>query len=431
MTVHHAPAGPGIAPDTELAVRLFDALRAATGHANGITRASYGEGEEWAHALVRREAAALGLAVRTDAGLNLYATLKGRTPAPAIMIGSHIDSVPCGGNFDGAAGVLMGLAVAAGWRRAGFVPDRDLTVLVIRAEESTWFNASYIGSRAALGLIEAHELDTVTRADTGRSLRDHVAALGGDPAALARGEAGLDPAAVRCFIEPHIEQGPQLIADGQPVGVVTGIRGSFRHRAAACLGAYGHSGTTPRALRQDAVVGASALVMKLQELWTRLQADGEDVTITLGQFGTDPAEHAFSKVPGRLDFALDVRSQSTETLDRVRRETYALAAAIEREHHVRFDWGPVSGSRPAVMDEAVVDGLVGAARSCGIAAPRMACGAGHDAAVFANAGIPAGMLFIRNENGSHNPHERMEMADFAAAANVLSRFCLDIASETP
>ena len=98
---------------------------------------------------------------------------------------------------------------------------------------------------------------------------------------------------------------------------------------------------------------------------------------------------------------------------------------------MRFDWGPLSGSRPAVMDAEVVDGLVSAARACGVEAPRMACGAGHDAAVFANAGIPAGMLFIRNENGSHNPHEQMEMADFAAAANVLSRFCLEIASETP
>ena len=431
MTVHQAPARQAITPDIDLAARLFDALREATGHANGITRASYGDGEEWAHALVRREAAALGLELRTDAGLNLYATLKGHTRAPAVVVGSHIDSVPCGGNFDGAAGVLMGLAVAAGWRRAGFVPDRDLTVMVIRAEESTWFNASYIGSRAALGLIEARELEAVTRADTGRSLGDHIAALGGDPARLAHGEVGLDPASVRCFVEPHIEQGPQLIADNRPVGIVTGIRGSFRHRAAACLGSYGHSGTTPRVLRRDAVVGASALVMGLQALWTRLEAAGEDLTITLGQFGTDRAEHAFSKVPGRVDFALDVRSQSVATLDRVRQEAYALAAAIEAEHRVRFDWGPLSGSRPAVMDATLVDGLASAARACGIEAPCMACGAGHDAAVFANAGIPAGMLFIRNENGSHNPNEQMEMADFAAAANVLSRFCLEIASETP
>jgi N-carbamoyl-L-amino-acid hydrolase len=420
-----------VAPDIDLAARLFDELRARTGHAGGITRASYGEGEELAHAMVRREAEALGLQLRVDAGLNLAVTLPGRTRAPAVVIGSHLDSVPCGGNFDGAAGVLMGLAVAAGWRHAGLQPARDLTVLVTRAEESTWFNASYIGSRGVLGLIQADELDAVTRSDTGRTLGDHIADLGGDPAALARGEAFMSAANVACFIEPHIEQGPQLIADDLPVGVVTGIRGSFRHRAAACLGAYGHSGTTPHALRRDAVVGASALVMALQALWTRLEEAGHDLTVTLGQFATDAREHAFSKVPGRVDFALDVRSQSTATLDEVRAETYALAARIEREHKVTFDWGPVSGSRPAVMDQLVVDGLVAAAADVGVAAPRMACGAGHDAAVFANAGIPAGMLFIRNANGSHNPHEQMAMADFAAAANVLSRFCLKICSESP
>ncbi|WP_293853534.1 Zn-dependent hydrolase [uncultured Alsobacter sp.] len=418
-------------PDVDLAERLFGELRARTGDSGGITRASYGDGEQLAHDMVKREAQALGLAIRVDAGLNLALTLPGRTRAPAVVIGSHLDSVPCGGNYDGAAGVLMGLAVAAGFRKAGLVPSRDLTVLVTRAEESTWFNASYIGSRGVLGLIAAEELDTVTRSDTGRSLGDHIAALGGDPAALARGEAMMSPANVACFIEPHIEQGPQLIADDRPVGVVTGIRGSFRHRAAACLGAYGHSGTTPHALRRDAVVGASALVMALQDLWDRLEAAGEDLTVTLGQFATDPREHAFSKVPGRVDFALDVRSQSTQTLETVKAEAYAIATRIERQHRVRFDWGPLSGSRPAVMDAGVVDGLVAAAEAQGVAAPRMPCGAGHDAAVFANAGIPSGMLFIRNANGSHNPHEHMAMADFAAAANVLSRFCLEICSETP
>ena len=412
------------APDVALAERLFAELRANTGDGGGITRASYGPGEGFAHDLMRREALALGLDVRTDAASNLYITLPGRSGEGALMIGSHLDSVPCGGNFDGAAGVLMGLAVLSGYRRAGIVPPRDITVMVIRAEESAWFNASYIGSRAAFGLLDPAELDDVVRSDDGRCLGDHIRAVGGDPDALRRRDAFLDPSRIGLFIEPHIEQGPYLIASDAPAGIVTGIRGSFRHRRAACIGAYAHSGATPRALRHDAVSAVAALVVGLNDLWRRLEEAGEDLTITVGQIATDPAEHAFSKVAGRVDFCLDVRSQSVDTLRSVRASLYGLAAQIAAEFRVGFDFGPLTDSSPAVMDAAVVAGLAGTAEALGIAAPCMACGAGHDAAVFANAGIPTGMLFIRNANGSHNPDESMDMADFAAAAAILSRFCL-------
>ncbi len=425
------PAAALGAPDVALAERLFAGLRAGTGDRGGITRASYGPGEAFAHALVRQEALSLGLEVHTDAASNLYMTLRGRTAEPGLMIGSHLDSVPCGGNFDGAAGVLMGLSVVSGYLRAGVVPPRDITVMAIRAEESAWFNASYIGSRAAFGLLDPSELDAVVRSDDGRSLGEHVRAVGGDPAALRARSASLDPARIGLFIEPHIEQGPFLIARDAPVGIVTGIRGSFRHRRAACIGAYAHSGATPRTLRQDAVSAIAALVVGLNELWRRLEDAGEDLTVTVGQIATDPAEHAFSKVAGRVDFSLDVRSQSDDTLRDVRTSLYRLAADIAAEYRVGFDFGPLTDSRPAVMDAGVVAGLAGTAQALGIAAPLMACGAGHDAAVFANLGIPTGMLFIRNQNGSHNPDEAMDIADFAAAAAILSRFCLSCEGSRP
>ncbi len=411
-------------PDIGLAERLFAALRSGTGDAGGITRASYGAGENLAHLLVRKEALALGLDIRTDAASNLYLTMRGQGAEPGLMIGSHLDSVPSGGNFDGAAGVLMGLAVLSGFRRAGIVPPRDITVMAIRAEESAWFNASYIGSRAAFGLLEPAELDDVVRSDDGRSLGGHILDAGGDPDALRRREAYLDPGRIGLFIEPHIEQGPYLVAQGLPAGIVTGIRGSFRHRQARCIGSYAHSGATPRTLRQDAVSAVAALVVALNDLWRDMEEAGEDLTITFGQVSTDPAEHAFSKVAGLVHFCLDVRSQSEATLESVRASVYRTAASVAARHRVAFDFGPLTGSRPAVMDAAVVDRLASVAKDLGIEAPRMACGAGHDAAVFANAGVPTGMLFIRNANGSHNPHEAMDMTDFAAAAAILSRFCL-------
>lgn len=414
-----------LAPDLVLAERLFDALRIGTGGTQGICRPSYGEGEAFAHALVRQEAAALGLMVATDAAMNLYVTLAGREPGPAILIGSHLDSVPRGGNFDGAAGVLMGLAILSGFKQAGVVPRRDLIVMAIRAEESTWFNASYIGSRAAFGLLGASELESVIRSDDRQSLGHHIAEAGGDVAALRQGEAYLSRERIAVFIEPHIEQGPDLVARNRPAGIVTGIRGSLRYRSARCLGSYAHSGATPRHLRQDAVSAVSRLVVDLNALWHDLESKGEDLAVTFGQIMTDPAEHAFSKVAGQVDFALDMRSQSRATLDRVHAELMDLAQAIEQRQGVRFEWGALTGSDAAIMDGRVVQALSQAAQKQGLDAPLMPCGAGHDAVIFANAGIPTGMLFIRNRHGSHNPLEAMDMTDFAAAAGILLDFCLD------
>ena len=431
MTLPASAVPENASPDVPLAGWLFEELRRRTGTAEGITRASYGSGEAIAHAIVRREAEALGLAVAEDAALNLYATLPGRERGPITVVGSHLDSVPLGGNFDGAAGVLMGLSVLAGFRRAGVRPRRDVTVMAIRAEESTWFNASYIGSRAALGLLSAEAVDTAVRSDNGRTLADCLSAAGGDPEVLRRGDAFLDPRSIGAFVEPHIEQGPCLVERGLPVGIVTGIRGSFRHREARCLGAYAHSGATPRAARQDAVSAVAALITALNALWTDLAERGEDLAITVGQISTDPAEHAFSKVAGRVDFALDVRSQSPGTLDRVRFALGGLVSAVEREHRVACALGPLTGTEPARMDEAVVAALSEASWASGLDSPPMACGAGHDAAVFAGAGVPTGMLFIRNEHGSHNPREAMALEDFAAAAAVLSRFCFDPPERRP
>ncbi|RYF39207.1 MAG: M20/M25/M40 family metallo-hydrolase, partial [Comamonadaceae bacterium] len=149
-----------IAPEVELAQGLFTTLRARSKSALGVTRASYGEGEQMAHDLMAGLGRELGLEQRIDAAGNLYLTLPGTDRSlPAIMTGSHLDSVPDGGNYDGAAGVVAGMAMLARWRRAGRQPRRDITVMGVRAEELSWFPAPYIGSRAAFGLLEADALD--------------------------------------------------------------------------------------------------------------------------------------------------------------------------------------------------------------------------------------------------------------------------------
>ncbi len=336
-----------------LAERLFDELRAHTTDEPGITRAAYGEGEEFAHAAAEAHRARTGAGRGGRRRRQSLSDDAGEEPElPGWIIGSHIDSVPHGGNFDGAAGVLAGIAVAAALKAEGRRLARNLTIMVIRAEESTWFPVSYLGSRAAFGILPAAALETC-RADTGLTLRTHMEALGFRPDAVAAGEAWLDPARIHGFIELHIEQGPVLEREDAPIGLVTGIAGSFRYRKARCLGAYGHSGAVPRGYRQDAVVAFAEFVAAMEQVWDGLERDGERATITFGEVGTDPAQHAFSKVPGEVGFCLDVRSESAACLERIHADLLQAVAVIEQRRGVRFELGERTGSSAAVLDPAL------------------------------------------------------------------------------
>jgi N-carbamoyl-L-amino-acid hydrolase len=415
-------------PDLALAGRLFAELAARTADPSGagVCRDSYGAGEQAAHDLVAAAARDLGLELRADAALNLYATLPGeRRDLPKLVVGSHLDSVMRGGNYDGAAGVIAGLSVAAGLVGAGRRLRRDLVILGIRAEEAVWFDSAYVGSLAALGMLDPGELDRVRRSDTGRTLADHMAAHGADLAALRARTPQLRPAEVEAYLEVHIEQGPALVAAGLALGVVTGVFGCARYSAARCFGAYGHSGATPRELRADAVLATAELVTRLDEAWRADPDRLENLRVTVGVLSTDPEVAGGSKVAGETRFVLDLRGLTRAGMEAFAAEAERIAAEIGRDHGVRFDLGPATWSEPAPMSAEVVRRLTAACDRLGKRHLAMPSGAGHDAAAFAGAGVPSGMLFIRNEHGSHNPAEHMAMADFADAAEVLLAVLLD------
>lgn len=406
--------------DAAYAAALFEELRSKTSDPPGVTRAAFGEGEQIAHAMVRREAASLGLTERIDHAGNLYLTLEGSNPElPGWIVGSHLDSVPHGGNFDGAAGVIGGLCAVRGLVQAGIRPERSITVMAIRAEESNWFPLSYLGSRAAFGLLESSGLE-VPRSDTGRSLAEHMRDLDLRPDLVAAGTAYLDPVRIFGFIEIHIEQGPVLEGSGVPVGLVTGIAGSFRYRKAKCLGEWGHSGAVPRAYRKDAVTALSELACAMDAHWRTLEARGERATVTFGQVATHPDLSGFSTVPGEVAFAFDARSLSVACLNELHSLFMSEVERIERERGVRFELGQKTGSTPALLDGGLRKALLDVASGLGIETLEMPSGAGHDTAVFANAGVPATMLFVRNQNGSHNPAEAMRIEDFGLAVQVLA-----------
>lgn len=274
---------------------IFDRLKECSTAEIGITRDTYGEGESRAHGLLGEMARSFGLEVSTDAAANTYMTLPGvDRGAPRVIIGSHLDSVPNGGNFDGAAGVVAGLVCLKALSDAGFRPECDISVMGIRAEESVWFQISYIGSRAALGNLPPNAL-AAPRIDTGEPLAAHIAASGGDPDALERGVAALKPQEVRAFLELHIEQAPSLVELGKSIGIGIAIPGNFRFPDVRITGVYGHVGT-PRRFRRDAVLAATEFAHRLDAIWKRLEEEGTPMAMTLGRFHTNIEAHGLTTV---------------------------------------------------------------------------------------------------------------------------------------
>ena len=396
--------------------RVISGVNTLSAGGPGWTRPSYSDLESAAHAMIEAEARSLDLAVSRDAAGNLFARMKGRNPdATPLYVGSHLDTVAEGGAYDGQAGVAGALALVAALRAQRRIPEADLVVTVTRAEESVWFPVSYVGSRAALGLLSRAELEA-RRTDTQRSLADHMRDQGYDPDAVAR----LVPPPPARFLEFHIEQGPMLHDSGEPYAIVTAIRGGLRYRVARVEGFWAHSGAAPRGRRADAVVAFADLVMAMDRVWEEMLAEGADLTVTFGRVDAASSAHAMAKVAGTLGFCLDMRSSDPATLDAADRRLRAEIARIEAARPgIRFDLGAQSRSQPAQLSPAMADFVAAGAAARGEQPRRMLSGGGHDAAAFAVAGWASIMVFIRNWNGSHCPEEGMDIEDLARAVEAV------------
>ena len=340
------------------ASRLFDELRAGSidPRTGGICRDTYGAGEAFAHQLVQQHARELGLSVSHDPLCNTYLRWPGTDPTrPVILIGSHLDSVPAGGNFDGAAGVVARLAAVDILQRQGVLLERDVVVMGIRAEESIWFEHSYIGSRGALGLLDPGALAN-RRIDSGRTLAEHLRDAGGDVEAVKRREAFLSRDSIESFFEVHIEQAPSLAADGFAIAVGTAIPGNFRHAAARIVGNYGHVGL-PRRFRHDAALAGARLFAALDDLWQASDAAGKPMAFTMGKFHTDLERHGLTIVPGEFYFSLDVRAYDPPYLRELEARFLAIVDRVQAQCGVTIDLGPRSAAPVAVADTGLSDAL--------------------------------------------------------------------------
>ena len=247
--------------------------------------------------------------------------------------------------------------MVAALKGSGTQLDCDVSVMGIRAEESAWFNVSYLGSSGAFGLLDPSCL-AVTRSDNGKTLEATLLERGFDPKPIRERRALHNPASIRAYLELHIEQGPTLVAQRLPAAAVTGIRGCKRFRDARCLGQYAHSGAVNRPYRRDAVAATVALLHHLETYWIQAEEKGADLTITFGELYTDRAYHAPSKISGETRFVVDIRSTSESVMEEAAQEARRAAARIAETYRVNFELGTTSDSPAAAMDKQLRAGLL-------------------------------------------------------------------------
>lgn len=375
----------------------------------GWSRLAFGPEERQAHALFKQWAEELGLEVRTDAIGNTFAELSGAKPGPALMIGSHLDTVPRGGNFDGAAGVAVALEVARLLSASGGLrlPYR---AVVFSGEEGARFGAPCIGSRVATGAFTADTLRGLTD-DEGHTVAECASEVGLRPEDAA--EAVWEAGSVATFLELHIEQGRVLERRGLPLGIVDAIAGSTRVEL-LFSGRPDHSGTTPMPLRHDALAGASEFVLEAE----RRAAARRTTVATVGQLNVEPG--SVTTVPGAARLFLDVRDVDSERQRDFGEELLDAAVRIAGRRDLELSANLISDHSPVILHKPVRESLASAAEECGVDFCVLPSGAGHDAAHVAKI-APTGMVFVPSRSGiSHSPKEWSDVEDIARGARVFA-----------
>ncbi len=387
----------------------IDALAAITDPDRPWTRRAFSDLFREGRAYLEKQFRAAGLETRIDAAGNLIGTRKGKRPgAGTIMLGSHSDTVPDGGRFDGIAGVVVALEVSRALAEAGIELEHDLEVTDFLAEEVSIFGVSCIGSRGMAGVRPDEWLG---REANGMTLAEGIEKVGGDP---AKQQVRDD---IRAFLELHIEQGPVLEGEKLDIGVVTAIAGITRVEILV-EGRADHAGTTPMDRRADALGAAAHVVLAVETLAGELAATPGHFAATTGEFEMWP--NAANVVPSKVRMLLDIRSEKREDLDQFLTALNASVEMTAMETGVSIASPRLVSDNPAMpMDDLVMDALDAASVATGAGHRRMASGAGHDAAFMARI-ARAGMVFIPCRNGrSHAPEEFAENADIALGADVL------------
>jgi len=382
-------------------------LSAIGGSGTGVTRLGLSSEEQRARELIGGWLRDRGATVWRDAAANVYGRFGGDT-GPAVLVGSHLDSVPDGGRFDVALGVLCAVEAVGALLDDGVRFRRPVEVVGWCDEEGARFGIGLFGSSAAFGRLPG---GAAARADkTGLSIGDALRAIGesGDPVQAKRETSGL-----AAYLELHIEQGPRLAERGVALGVVSDIVGIL-HARVTVHGRQDHAGATIMSARRDALAAASEMVLAVETAARALT----DAVGTVGEIAVRPG--AKNVVPGECVFSLDLRARNEATLEQLTRDVRAAIRRIGDARGVRSSVDVLSRVAAVPLDPQLRDLFLRCATQVGVDAPELFSGAGHDAENSQLAGVPTGMLFVRSTGGSHNPNELAAADDAVLGATALA-----------
>ena len=399
-----------------------DALAVHTEQPGMLTRTYLTDAHHGAAAQLSAWMAAAGMTVRRDAAGNVIGRYEGSTPdAPALLTGSHFDTVRDAGRYDGNLGVILPIACIAEWHRAGRRFPFAIEVVGFAEEEGVRFKATLLGSRAIAGTFDTRVLDNLD--DEGRTMREVMAAAGFDAARLPAAAHQRDK--VLGFIEVHIEQGPVLLNEGLPVGVVTAISGASRFLV-ELEGLAGHAGTVPMDMRRDAAMAGAEIGLYIErrcggKLVEKRCANIESLVGTVGQFNVPNG--ATNVVPGRAVFSIDIRAGADAEREAAVADVLAEIERVCARRHVRAQIRKTHEAASVPCAPWLQAQWAAAIERVGVPVRHLPSGAGHDAMAIA-ALTDVAMLFVRCGNGgiSHHPTETMTAEDAQVAADVFTAF---------
>lgn len=384
----------------------------------GITRLSFTKEEREAKDLVRQFMEEAGLKVVEDEIGNLFGRREGLDPtAPAVLIGSHIDSVFNGGNFDGPAGVLTGIEVLHTLKEQQLETNHPIEVVAFTDEEGARFSSGMLGSSALTGSLSEEDL-TNSKDKDGITIAEAMKEFGYNPNHLNK--VRRDTETIKSYLELHIEQGKILESEDVPVGVVSGLVGVTWLKV-TITGEAGHAGTTPMWLRKDPMTAAAKIITKLEEL----AKQQERTVITTGRIQASPG--GVNIIPAKVEFTLDVRDLSEEIIQNVEKNIHEIVASVANEREVMFEIEKLHKLPAALCSEDMKNKIKDSVEELDYKVVELPSGAGHDAMIMAKV-TDIGMIFVRSKDGiSHNPKEWTEKEDLAVGAEVLYRTVLRVA----
>jgi N-carbamoyl-L-amino-acid hydrolase len=393
--------------------RILELARFGANPEGGVSRVAFSEADLAGRRYVMSLMEAAGLEIRVDEAGNILGRRAGTEEGlPPILFGSHIDSVPEGGNYDGDVGVVAAVECAQVLAEAGLVTRHPLEVVVFADEEG-----GLSGSRGMVGTLSPEALRIVSH--SGKTIGEGLRDIGGDPDHLDR--AARRAGDITAYLELHVEQGRVLDDEGIDIGVVEGIVG-IKWWDVTLEGAANHAGTTPMDRRRDALLAAARLVTAINEVVVGVP--GRQVG-TVGRLEVEPG--APNVIPGRVVMSLELRDLSLEKIDALYEGVVERARVLEAESGVTIAFTPLDvTAAPALTDERVRQAIEAAAKELGLSHLRMPSGAGHDAQEVARI-APVGMIFVPSVDGiSHSPREHTRPADMVNGANVLLQTILRI-----